>query len=154
MLPARTPVIDAVPVADVSPAGGAEQPDRVLDEAREGSRKARVELASVSLPGEVFDHLGAAARPITGISIRVLGSEPAQYAGPVQVIVDEAVDCHKARARGHPPFPIRVADEQELGEDHRPELPAGIGDVDERTEQRLSHLDGAGRMIETRIGGL
>ena len=91
-------VIDLIAVANVETLLGAILPDRVLNKPRERPWKPPVELAGIDLLGDGLDDLGAAARPVAGEAVGVVGSEPAQNAGPVQEIVHERIDGDHAAA--------------------------------------------------------
>ena len=89
---ARLAVIDAIAIADIEPALGAIPPDRVLDEPRKDRWKGGVERAGIDPFGHGFNDLGAAARPVAGRAIGVVGAKPVQDARAVQKVVNEGVD--------------------------------------------------------------
>jgi hypothetical protein len=86
------PVVNLIAVADVEALLGAVPPDRVLNEPRERRWEPAVELPGVDPLGDRFDDVGAAAWPVAGDAIRVVGPEPVQDPGPVQEIVHQGVD--------------------------------------------------------------
>ena len=89
---ARLAIIDAVAVADVEAQLGAKAPDGVLHKPRENSRKPRIERTSVDFLGSAANNFGAAAGPVAGRAVGVLGAESFQDAGAVQEIVHQRVD--------------------------------------------------------------
>src|SRR5438034_5126167 len=91
-------IIDAVAVADIEAALGAIPPDRVLNEPRKDRRERGVEGPGIDLFGHGFNDVGAAAAPVAGRAIGVIGVEPVQDAGAVQKIVNEGVDGDHAGA--------------------------------------------------------
>jgi hypothetical protein len=109
-LAARSPVINAVAVAYVPPERGAEEPYRVLNEAGKGRREVWIELTGIDQSGEVLDDLSAPSGSVAALPIRVLGIEPSQDAGSVQVSVHKTVYGYEACARGDPPLPVGVSD--------------------------------------------
>ena len=91
-----------------------EPPDRVLNEPRKRPGKLEVELPGVDLLGDRFDDFGAAAWPVTGGAIGMVGSEPVQDSGPVQEIVHQGVDRDHAAADFEPAMPTAWCAEEQL----------------------------------------
>jgi len=85
---------------------GAVPPDGVLNEPWERRWEPAVELPGVDLLSDRFDDVGAAARPVAGDAIGVVGPEPGQNAGPVQEIVHQGVDRDHAAADLSPATPV------------------------------------------------
>ena len=111
-------IIDLIAVADVEALLGAISPDRKLNEPGEGPWKATIELPGVDPLGDRFDDVGAAAGPVTREAIEVVGTEPAQDAGPVQKIMHQRIDRDHAAADLDPPAPITRCTEKKAGERH------------------------------------
>ena len=89
---ARLSIIDAIAVADVEAAPGAIPPDRVLDEPGKHRGERRIEGAGVNPFGHGFNNVSAAASPVAGRAIGMVGAELAQDAGAVQKVVNEGID--------------------------------------------------------------
>ena len=85
---ARLSVIDPIAVADIEAALGAIPPDRVLNEPRKDRRERGVEGAGIDLFGHGFNDVGAAALPVAGRAIGMVGAEPVQDAGAMQKVVN------------------------------------------------------------------
>ena len=85
-LGAATRIIDAVAVADIEATLAAVPPDRVLNEAREGLRKQRIELPGIDPLGHGLNDVGAAAGPVATGAIQVVRVKPSENAGPVQKV--------------------------------------------------------------------
>jgi hypothetical protein len=132
-------VINLIAVADVETLLGAVVPDRVLNKTRKRPWKAPVELPGVDLLGDRFGDFGAAAGPIAGEAIGVIGSEPAQDPGPVQEIVHQRVDRDHAAANLEPPTPITSRAEKQLSQRHRQHFVGNAVDLFQRVKQGRSH---------------
>ena len=131
-------IVDAVSVADVEPALGAEPPDRMLHQAREVGRPLRAETAGVDPFRAAFQHLGAAARRVAQTTIGVGGPHRLNDAGSVQPIVHEGINRDHDRARRHPAFPTGVAREQQFGQRHGQHLERNAMDPAQGGEQRIA----------------
>jgi hypothetical protein len=99
-------IVDLIAVADVEALLGAVPPDGVLNEPGERRWEPAVELPGVDLLSDRFDDVGAAARPVAGDAVGVVGPEPGQDAGPVQEIVDQGVDGDHAAPDLAPAAPV------------------------------------------------
>jgi hypothetical protein len=119
---AALPVVNLIAVADVEALLGAVPPDRVLNESRKRPGKLEVELPGVDLPGDRFDDVGAAARPVTGGAIGMVGSEPVQDPGPVQEVVHEGVDRDHAAADFEPTAPTAWRAKEQDGQGHHQKI--------------------------------
>ena len=95
---ARLAIIDAIAVADIEAVLGAVPPDRVLHEPGKHRRERGIEGAGIDPFGHGFNDLGAAAGPVAGRAIGMVGAEPVQDAGAVQKVVHEGVDGDHAGA--------------------------------------------------------
>ena len=98
-------IIDLIAVANAEALLGAVPPDGVLNEPRERPGKPPVELSGLDLLGDRLDDVGAAARPVAGDAVRVVGPEPVQDPGPVQKVVHQGVDGDHAGANLEPAPP-------------------------------------------------
>ena len=132
---ARLTIINAIAVADVETVLGAIPPDRVLDEPRKRPREGRVELPGVDVPRDGFDDAGAAARPIAGHAVGVVGIEPVEDPSPDQPIVHQGVDGDHAGADLDPEWPIFRSGEQKAGEGHGQNLVGDAVDLPQRPDQ-------------------
>ena len=83
---ARLSVINPVAVAHVEAAPGAVPPDRVLDEPGKHGRERRIEGAGIDPFGHGSNNVSAAAAPVAGRAIGMVGAEPVQDAGAVQKV--------------------------------------------------------------------
>ena len=141
---ARLAVIDPVAVADVEATLGAVPPDRVLDEPGKDAGKCGLNAGHRSARPFGND-VGAAAGPVAGHAIGVVGAEPVQDAGSVQEIVDQGVDGDhgwprpRPRSHGHAVPPAGCRTGSWSGPCQRPRRPPGAA------RSRLPHPGRAGR---------
>ena len=132
-------VIDLIAVANVETLLGAIVPDRVLNEPRKCPRKSAIELPGVDLLADRLDDFGTAARPVAGEAVGVVGSEPAQNAGPVQEIVHERIDGDHAAADLAPAVPTAWRAKEQDRQGHHQHLVGDAVDLFQRLDQRRSH---------------
>ena len=111
----------------------------MLNEPRKGPRKPPVELLGVDLLGDRRDDFGAAAGPVAGEAVGVVGSEPAQNAGPVQEIVHERIDGDHAAADLAPAAPMTWRAEKQLSQRHHQHFVGDAVDLFQRGDQSRSH---------------
>ena len=114
-------------------------PDRVLHEPREGPRKPPVELPGVDLSGDRPDDFGAAAGLVAGEAVGMVGSKPAQNAGPVQEIMHERIDRNHAAAGLTPAAPRTWRAKKQLRQRHHQHFVGNAVDLFQRLDQRRSH---------------
>src|SRR5436305_782303 len=95
---ARLSIINSISVAYIQSFLRAKAPYGVLDEARKQRRKCRIKPSCIDMSGSGFEDVRAAARLITGETIRVVGPEPMQYPRAAQKIVHQGVDGDHADA--------------------------------------------------------
>jgi hypothetical protein len=132
-------IIDLIAVADVEALLGAVSPDRVLNEPRKRPRKPAVELPGVDLLGNRVDDVSAAAGPVAGEAVGMVGPEPVQNASPVQEIVDQGIDGDHAAADLKPAAPAAWGAEEQDGPGHHQHLVGDAVDLFQRNQQRRSH---------------
>jgi hypothetical protein len=132
-------VIDLIAVANVEALLGAVSPDRVLNKPWKRPWKTAVELPRVDQLGNRLDDFGAAAKPVAGEAVAVVGSEPAQDSGPVQEIVDQGVDGDHAAADLAPAAPAAWGAEEQDGQGHHQDLVGDAVDLFQRVERCRSH---------------
>src|ERR1700692_990102 len=129
---ARLAIIDAIAIADIEAVLRAIPPDRMLDAPRKRPWEGRVELPGIDLPGDGFNDAGAAARPVAGHAIGVVGIEPVEDSGSNQNVVHQCVDRDHADAYLEPEGPIVRRGEQDAGQGHGQDLVGNAVDLPER----------------------
>ena len=147
---ARLAIVDAIAVADIEAVLRAIPPDRVLDEPRKRPWEDRVELPGIDPPGDRLDDAGAAARPIAGHAIGVVGIEPVEDPGPAQPIMHQGVDGDHAGANLDPDRTIFRGGEQDAGQGHGQDFVGDAVDLSERSNQgfpQASEPIGAGGIL-------
>jgi hypothetical protein len=125
---AATRIIDTIAVADIEAALAAVLPDRVLDEPRKGLRERWIELPGIDPLGDGLNNVSAAAGPVAGRTIQVVGIEPGENAGPVQKVVHQRVDGDHAAADLGPEAHLSGSTEQQGGQGHKT-MDAGSLDI-------------------------
>src|SRR6266404_1970094 len=143
---ARLSVIDAIAVADIEAAPGAVPPDRVLNEPRKHRWEHRIEGAGIDPPGHGFNDVSAAAAPVAGRAIGMVGAEPVQDAGAVQKIVNEGVDGDHADADLMPQPQLSWRSDQDAGQGHGEHLVGDPVDFAQRCDESVPH---AGQPVRT-----
>jgi len=117
---ARLAVIDAIAIANIETAPGAIPPDRVLHEPGKHRGEGGIEGAGIDPFSHNFNDLSAAAAPVAGRAIGMVGAEPVQDAGAVQKVVNEGVDRDHAGANLAPQPQLFRRSEQDGGQGHGP----------------------------------
>jgi hypothetical protein len=80
-------IVDLSSIADVPLFGGAERPNRVLNEARKVRGKLAIEYGCVNPRRELLDEIEAPALSIASGTVTVLEFKPGETAGSVEEVV-------------------------------------------------------------------
>ena len=110
---AKLAIIDAIAVADIEAVLRAIPPDCVLDEPGKRLRELGVELPGIDPVGHSLDNVGAAARPIAGDPVGMVGLKSAQDPGPDQEVVNQGIDGDHAGADLVPKPPLGRSGDQD-----------------------------------------
>jgi hypothetical protein len=132
-------IIDAIAIADIETTLAAILPDRVLDKARKGLRKAQIELPGIDPLGHGCNNVGAAAESVASQPVLVLRLEPGQDPGPVQKVVNQRIDGDHGPADLGPEDHFLGSAEQQGGQGHGEDLVRDTVNLPHRLEESSSH---------------
>ncbi len=123
-------------------------PERVLDDPGEDGGEGRIEGAGIDPFGHGLNDVSAAALPVAGRAIGVVGAEPGQDAGAVQKIVNEGIDGDHAGADLVPEPQLFWRSEQERRQGHGQHL---VGDAVDFVQRRDNGVPHSGQSVRASL---
>jgi hypothetical protein len=128
-------VIDLIAVADVETGLGAVPPNRVLDEPGKHLGKPWIEPAGINPCGNPDENVSAAAWPVAGRAIRMVGRKPVQDSGSMKEVVNQGIDGDEAGTDLEPTGPGCPGPHQQGRQCHGDDLVGDPIDMPQRVDQ-------------------